>query len=70
MDSTHAIGNEIVDYEKFKTVTYAHFLEILLHFDFVMPSWVMLKLVVLASTKFPTTKSLSPFMLGSNCIFC
>ena len=23
MDSTHAIGNEIVDYEKFKTVTYA-----------------------------------------------
>ena len=23
MDSTHAIGNEIVDYEKFKIVTYA-----------------------------------------------
>ena len=23
MDSTHAIGNEIVDYKKFKTVTYA-----------------------------------------------
>ena len=23
IDSTHAIGNEIVDYEKFKTVTYA-----------------------------------------------
>ena len=23
MDSTHAIGNEIVDYRKFKTVTYA-----------------------------------------------
>ena len=23
MDSTHAIGNEIVNYEKFKTVTYA-----------------------------------------------
>ena len=23
MDSTHAIGNEIVDYGKFKTVTYA-----------------------------------------------
>ena len=23
MDSTHATGNEIVDYEKFKTVTYA-----------------------------------------------
>ena len=23
MDSTHAIGNEIVDYEKFKTMKYA-----------------------------------------------
>ena len=37
----------------------SHFLEIGFHFDFVAPSWLMLKLVVLASTKLPTTKSLT-----------
>ena len=46
----------------------SQFLEILLHFDFEMPSRVMLKLVVLASTKFPTAKALSPFILGLKCL--
>ena len=45
------------------------FLVILLHFYFVMPSQVMLKLVVLASTQMPTTKSLSPFVMGSKYLF-
>ena len=45
------------------------FLEILFHFDFVTPSQVMLKLVVLASTKLPTIKYHSPFIIGLNYLF-
>ena len=37
----------------------SHFLEITLRFHFTTPSRVMLKLVVLASRKLPTTKSLT-----------
>ena len=44
----------------------SHFLEITLRFYFTMPSRVMLKLAVLASTKLPTAKSLSPFVVGLN----
>ena len=46
----------------------SHFLEITLHFHFMMPSRGMLKLAVLASRKLPTAKSLSPFIVGLNCL--
>ena len=46
------------------------FLEITLHFHFTMPSRVMLKLAVLSSTKLSTAKSLSPSVVGSNCLLC
>ena len=44
------------------------FLEITLYFCFMTPSRGMLKLAVLASRKLPTVKSLSPFIVGSNCL--
>ena len=47
----------------------SHFLEILFYFNSVTSSQVMLKLVVLASTKLPTIKSPSPFVMGSNYLF-
>ena len=46
----------------------ALFSEIAFYFHSTMPSRVMLKLAVLASTKLPTTKSLSSFVVGSKCL--